>query len=98
MVYAVAALAVVAAWLVAARAGLVAPVGRAVVVLRVRNGRVDVVRGVLARPARDLVADALARGGVARAFVQVRHDGRVRFSGRVSEGVQQQVRNILRNT
>jgi hypothetical protein len=64
-------------------------------VIAVIDGRCGLAKGKLERRLLSAISDELARSGVTRGEIQIRGDGRVRFSMEIPPETHQRLRNIL---
>jgi hypothetical protein len=69
------------------------PVAR--VHLVVKNGKTDIVRGMLASRSRELVSDIIKNSDVATGFITVSGSSKVRFSRSIPGRIRQQLTNVV---
>ena len=76
--------------------GIVPPPGPAILI-RIRAGRAEVVRGRLRADVLASVSRILEEKAVQRGFIALTTRDRVRFSFRIPAGIHQRLRNVLLN-
>jgi hypothetical protein len=69
----------------------------AATVVRMREGKVVLVRGQLRSTTREDIAEVLASSGVRSGFITLSTAGEVRFSRTIPPGLHQRLRNVLLN-
>ena len=73
------------------------PPPHAVIVLKIRNGAVQVTKGNLKGYARSNVVELLSTAGVSRGFIAITPAKRVSFSRQIPASLHQRLRNVLLN-
>lgn len=76
--------------------GFVPPPGAAILI-KIRNGSLDVRRGTLRLHARDCVAEILRDASVSHGFIAITSSNRVMFSRQIPGELRQRLRNVLLN-
>ena len=91
------ALAVAALWLLAILLGFIPP-PHAKILIRIRNGKIQVTRGQVRAQPREFVSDILQQARVTRGYIAITHYGKASFSRKIPRTVHQRLRTVLLNT